>query len=126
MTKEETMKVIAEGVRREDICPIVEEIAKQAAEYFEMAAEWHFERDEDIPVFDLMMRLYGAGLCMEAVDLLMTVFSLVGMEDAMAIVGIVAVACREEVYQMFMQCFTEHSERCEMHCFPAATKGRMN
>ena len=39
MTKEETMKVIAEGVRPEEYCPIVDEVARQASYAFELAAE---------------------------------------------------------------------------------------
>lgn len=114
MTKKEAMKVIAEA-SCEIACPLVDEIAKRAAYEFELASETVIENDEDDLIFDLMMRLYASGNAMEAVDVLMLTFSLVGMTEIAAVLDVIAVSGRDEVYELFMRCFTEHSERCEVH-----------
>ena len=126
MTREETMKVIADGVRGEDICPVIDEIAKKTVYCFELASECAFENDEDEILFDLMMRLYADDKCMEAVDMLMMAFSLVGMEEAIAIVGIVAVTGRDDVYRMFLQRFIAHSDRCRVQSIKVTVKEHMN
>lgn len=114
MTKNEAMKVIAEA-SCEIVCPLVDEIAKRAAFAFEYAAETVIENDEDDLIFDLMMRLFSNGNVMEAVDVLMLMFSLTGMTETAAILDVIAVSGRDEVYELFMRCFVEHSERCEVH-----------
>ena len=114
MTKNEAMKVIAEA-SCEMSCPLVDEIAKRAAYAFEFASETVIENDEDDLIFDLMMRLFASGNAMEAVDVLMLTFSLTGMTEIAAILDVIAVSGRDEVYELFMRCFTEHSERCEVH-----------
>ena len=78
MTKEETMKVIAEEVRPEEYCPIVDEVARQASYAFELAAESSFENDEDEIIFDLVMRLLGGGQYMLIGNLIETQFISVG------------------------------------------------
>lgn len=112
MTKEETMKVIAEEVRPEEYCPIVDEVARQTSYAFELAAESSFENDEDEIIFDLVMRLLGGGQYMEAVDVLAITFSLIGSERMDAMMALIGGSGRDEIYEMFMKRFVEHSPRC--------------
>ena len=58
MTREETMSVIAKGVNPDSVCPLIEDIGRQAAYGFELAREYAFKHDEDEILLDLMMRLY--------------------------------------------------------------------
>lgn len=113
-TNQETMKVIAEGVAPDNICPMIEEIAGQVAAGFEVAAEISFENDEDEIIFDLMMRLIANGMFMEAVDVLTLAFSLVAEEKAYALTALIANSGRDDVCRMFMQSFAEQSDRCEV------------
>lgn len=114
MTKNETMKVIAEA-SCERACPIVDEIAKRAAYAFEFASETVMENDEDDLIFDIMMRLFANGFAMEAVDVLMLSFYLLDMTDICNVLDVISESGRDEVYDMFMRCFIEHSDRCEVY-----------
>ena len=80
-TNQETMKVIAEEVNCEDMCPMIDEIAKQVAKGFELATERVFVNDEDEIIFDIMMRLFASGNLMEAVDVLTLTFSIIDSVD---------------------------------------------
>lgn len=113
-TNQETMKVIAEGIAPDSICPMIDEIAMQVAAGFEVAADVCFENDEDEIIFDLMMRLFAGGMYMEAVDVLTMAFSLVCEEKAYALTALIANSGRDDACRMFMQSFIEHSERCEV------------
>ena len=114
MNKNESMKVIAE-TSCEVACPLVDELAKKAAYAFEFAAETVIENDEDDLIFDLMMRLYASGFAMEAVDVLMITFYLLDMTDICNVLDVITESGRDDVYELFMRCFIEHSERCEVH-----------
>ena len=85
MTQEETMKVIAEGVAPEQICPMIDEISRQVAAGFEIAAECSFVNGEDEIIFDLIMRLLANGMFMEAVDVLTLALSLVTEEKLLSL-----------------------------------------
>ena len=113
MNKNESMKVIAEA-SCEVACPLVDEIAKKAAYAFELASETVMENDEDDLIFELMMRLYANGFAMEAVDVLMISFYLLDMTDICNVLDLITESGRDDVYELFMRCFIEHSGRCEV------------
>jgi hypothetical protein len=114
MTQEESLKVIAEGVAPEQICPMIDEIGRQVAAGFEIAAECSFVNGEDEIIFDLIMRLLANGMFMEAVDVLTLAFSLAEEDKAYALTALIANSGRDDVYRMFLQSFTENSGRCEV------------
>ena len=114
MTNQETMKVIAEEVNCEDMCPMIDEIAKQVAKGFELATERVFANDEDEIIFDIMMRLFASGNLMEAVDVLTLTFSIIDSVDAYALCALIANSGRDDVYRQFLLSFAEHSGRCEI------------
>lgn len=55
---------------------MIDEIGRQVAAGFELAAECSFVNGEDEIIFDLIMRLLANGMFMEAVDVLTLAFSL--------------------------------------------------
>ena len=113
-TNQETMKVIAEGVRCEDMCPMIDDLAKQVAIGFEYASENVFENDEDEIIFDIIMRLFASGNYMEAVDMLTLAFCLIDADQIYALCAFIANSGRDDVYEQFLVSFAEHSGRCEV------------
>ena len=120
------MKVIAEGVRPEDMCPIIDEIARKVADGFEIASECMFENDEDEIIFDIIMRLIGNGDLMEAVDVLTLSFSLVDAKETYALASLIANTGRDDVYRQFLQSFAEYSGRCVIRHFDVEVVGELN
>lgn len=113
-TKEKTMKVIAEGLRPESYCAVVDVIALQTAHGFELAAENIFENNEDEIIFDLVMRLFAKGEYMEAVDVLFISFSLIDAREISSLVSLIASTGREDVCREFMYKFVMHSDRVDV------------
>lgn len=109
MTKEETMKAIAEG-RCDLICPIIEKMAQLTIKGFDYAAEHYFKSDEDFLLFDLLLRLAEDDMYFEAVDVLIIFFSLTDMKEAMLLTTIIAASDREDVHEAFMDYFLTYAD----------------
>lgn len=115
MTREETMSVIAKGVNPDSVCPLIDDIGRQAAYGFDLAREYAFEHDEDEILLDLMMRLYIDDKYMEAVDMLTITFALIGADQMYTKMALVAASGRDDIYELFLDSFIDHSERCQSH-----------
>ena len=96
-------------------CPlIIRDIGASAAGYFEVASEVSFANEEDEQIIDLLIRLYIGGRYHEAVMLLRVVFSLIGYEEAQAILSLIHERNGSSTEELFVKAFMASSLRCEV------------
>ena len=95
-------------------CPIINEMGKTVAAYFEMAAEVTFENDDDDRIIDLLTRLYVGERYCEAVKLLRVVFGLIEYSEAEMILSFITEKNGPDTEEMFIKAFMRNSLRCEV------------
>ena len=107
--KNEMLNVIMEGIRPNAGCEVIRAIAKNAASEFEEASEFIFENEEDDMIENLLSRLYLKEAYWEAVDMLYTIFTLVDMREAAAILDILGSCGSGDVAREFLEQFFEEA-----------------
>lgn len=86
-------------------CAIVHSIAERVAESFEVVTDSCFPFEEDSQIFDLFVRLHLSGQDRFAVELLTIIFSMLGTDEAMALLYVIGACKNDAITRQFASDF---------------------